>query len=177
MQSELLSLVCDTSPDSTGSKSELLNTAYVASARMHIAISRCSMNSCACGSRTQQLTLTATLPLLRNLPCCCPVCPAPMQLVEWALKHSILAIWVAKANFLSTKIGRNNGCGLLNVFQITGMLGVQISDLSTVHLLVKWVDLPVNGVNLHLAAWRYQNGMCEALLTSIVIQCEMKIMH
>ena len=48
----LLSPVSNTSPDSTGSENELLDTAYVASARMHATVSH--------GTRPQWLTLTVT---------------------------------------------------------------------------------------------------------------------
>ena len=60
----LLSLVCNTSR-LHGSESELLDTAYVASARMHTTISRCSA-SISTGrmwwaSSTQWLTLTVAI--------------------------------------------------------------------------------------------------------------------
>ena len=48
-----------------------------------------------------------------------------IQRVEQALKHSILAIWTAKASFASTKVAGNNGYGFAKRVQITK---VQISD-------------------------------------------------
>ena len=56
---KLLSPVCDTSPELTGSLSELLDTAYVTNAKMCTTVS-CHSVFCAYSSSTQLLTLTVS---------------------------------------------------------------------------------------------------------------------
>ena len=98
----------------TKSEIELLDTVYIASARMH--------------------TTTAQTDSYFYLRCeaylgrsSYPMFSAAIQRVKQALRHSILAILMAKGHFLSTKVARNGGQGFAICNRISDV-SVQISD-------------------------------------------------
>ena len=92
----------------TKSEIELLDTVYIASARMH--------------------TTTAQTDSYFYL--CCEAClacssyfmfSAAIQLIKQAQRHSISAILMAKGHFPSTKVGRNGGQDFARCIRITNV--------------------------------------------------------
>ena len=86
-----------------------------------------------------------------------PVSSAAIQWVEWALKHSILAIWTPKASFSSTKVAGNSECGFAKCVWMTE---VWISDF----------QLYYQGYVKHSSDWSKQNEQaCYLVTTSLCV--------